>query len=553
MNVLFRGSTAQRVRLISGLILFTFALTHFLNHAVGLISVQAMEDVQQVRLAVTRSLPGGIILGAALLAHMSLALGKLARRETLKLPPWEWLQILLGLAIPFLLFPHIVNTRFANMVFGVNDLYVYELIWLWPAKGVTQTLLLLIVWLHGCIGLHFWLRLTPWYPRAFPALLSLAVVVPVVSLLGFVSAGRAIRLQMDDLVFFEDIKQLTNWPDKLALESLISWGELSRYGFYLLVALIFLIIAGRWIVHWRQPKIAVTYDPEPTVILPGGPTLLEVSRMNNIPHLSVCGGRARCSTCRVEILDGIETLPPPVGAEAETLADIQAGPTVRLACQLRPTKPVTVNLLVRPHGRPKKSQEAQGVERPLAVLFLDIRGFTNMSQDKLPYDVVFILNRMFAAIGHPIQQEDGWIDKYLGDGLMAVFGRNSGTEKGCRQALRAARRIDLALDKVNADLESELKEPLRIGIGIHVGPLVLGEIGHDHTAAMTVIGRTVNAAARLEAATKELECQVALSADVARHAGIDLSPFETRSISVRGLDEPLDVIAIRSARDLPTV
>lgn len=553
MNVLLRGSTTQRVRLISGLILFAFALTHFLNHAVGLISVEAMEDVQQVRLAITRSLPGGIILGAALLAHMSLALLKLARRETLRLPPWEWLQILLGLAIPFWLFPHIVNTRFANLFLDIQDRYVYELIWLWPAKGWTHSALLLIVWMHGCLGLHFWLRLTPWYPRAFPALLSMAVLVPVLSLLGFVSAGRATRLQMDDPFFFEDIKRLTNWPDASELQSLINWGSWSKYAFYCLLALVLLTIIVRWIARTRIPKISVTYDPEPTVTFPGGPTLLEVSRMNNIPHISVCGGRARCSTCRVEILDGIEHLPPPEGAEAATLADIHAGPTVRLACQLRPTEPVTVNVMLRPHGRPKKSQDAQGVERPLAVLFLDIRGFTNMSQDKLPYDVVFILNRMFAAIGQAIQQEGGWIDKYLGDGLMAVFGRDSGPEAGCQQALRAARRIDLALDKVNADLESELKEPLRIGMGIHVGPLVLGAIGHDHTAAMTVIGRTVNAAARLEAATKDMKCQVALSAEVARQAGVDLSAFETRSISVRGLDEPLDVIAVRSGRDLPTV
>lgn len=553
MHVLLRGGTAQRVRLVSGLILFAFALTHFLNHAVGLISVDAMTQVQQARLLITRSIPGGIILGAALIAHMGLALGKLARRETLRLPAWEWLQILLGLAIPFLLFPHIVNTRFASMMFDVKDIYVYELIWLWPAKGWTHSLLLVIVWLHGCIGLHFWLRLTGWYQRAFPLLLSLAVLVPVLSLLGFMSAGRATRFQMDDPFFFEDIRKLTNWPDSTELQSLINWGDWSKYSFYALIALVLAIIVTRWIAHARQPKIAVTYDPEPTVTFPGGPTLLEISRMSGIPHLSVCGGRARCSTCRVEILDGFENLPAPGSAEAATLAGIHAGPAVRLACQLRPTRPLKVNLLLRPHGRQKKSQDAQGVERPLAVLFLDIRGFTNMSQDKLPYDVVFILNRLFAAIGHAIQEEGGWIDKYLGDGLMAVFGRELGPQEGCRQALRAARKIDLALDQVNEELKSELKEPLRIGMGLHVGPLVLGEIGHDHTAAMTVIGRTVNAAARLEAATKDMQCQVALSSEVAKQAGLDLSGFETRSVSVRGLDEPLDVIPVKSARDLPAI
>ncbi|MDH3581767.1 MAG: adenylate/guanylate cyclase domain-containing protein, partial [Hyphomicrobiales bacterium] len=222
------------------------------------------------------------------------------------------------------------------------------------------------------------------------------------------------------------------------------------------------------------------------------------------------------------------------------------------ACQLRPTQPIAVNLLLRPEkAAVKKSEEAQGVERTLAVLFLDVRGFTSMSEDKLPYDVVYILNSLFAAIGAAIHEEGGWIDKYLGDGLMAVFGRDSDAEDGCRRAIRAAKRIDTALDRVNRELESELQAPLRLGIGLHVGSLVLGEIGHDRTAAMTVIGKTVNAASRLEAATKELKCQFAMSADAAIMAGLDLTEFETRPITVRGLKKPLQVITVGSARDLP--
>jgi adenylate cyclase len=258
--------------------------------------------------------------------------------------------------------------------------------------------------------------------------------------------------------------------------------------------------------------------------------------MNGIPHLSVCGGRARCSTCRVEVLEGGENLPEPNGAEANTLAGINAGPKVRLACQLRPTYPITINLLLRPGGQTRKSEEGQGVERTLAVLFLDVRGFTAMSQDKLPYDVVFIRNRLFAD---------------LGDGLMAVFGRDTGAADGCQRAIRAARKIDLALDQVNQELESELDEPLKIGMGLHVGSLVLGEIGHDHTAAMTVIGRTVNAASRLESATKDMQCQFVMSTEAANLAGLDLKGLKTRSVTVRGLTKPLRVVSVESARHLP--
>jgi adenylate cyclase len=161
MHVLWRGDTLQRLRLVSGLILFAFAGTHFINHALGLISIDMMQVVQQWRWTVTRSWPGTIVLLAALLTHASLGLFKLAGRATLRLPRWELVQILLGISIPFLLLPHIVNTRIAHVYFNVNDIYVYELARLWPASAIIQSLLLVIVWVHGCMGIHFWLRLYP--------------------------------------------------------------------------------------------------------------------------------------------------------------------------------------------------------------------------------------------------------------------------------------------------------------------------------------------------------------------------------------------------------
>ena len=125
MHILWRGDILQRLRLVSGLILFAFATTHFLNHALGLINVDLMQDAQQWRWVVTRSLPGTLVLTAALVTHIGLALYKLALRTTLRMPPWELIQLALGLTIPFLLFPHIVNTRIAHDYFGVN----LEIVW----------------------------------------------------------------------------------------------------------------------------------------------------------------------------------------------------------------------------------------------------------------------------------------------------------------------------------------------------------------------------------------------------------------------------------------
>jgi len=121
-----RGGISRNLSLIAGLILFAFAATHFLNHAVGLFRLDLMDEVQQWRLAVTRSWPGSIVLGMALLTHILFGLLKTARRGTLRLPAWERMQIVLGLTIPFLLLPHVVDTRLAMTAFGVQDSYLYE-------------------------------------------------------------------------------------------------------------------------------------------------------------------------------------------------------------------------------------------------------------------------------------------------------------------------------------------------------------------------------------------------------------------------------------------
>ncbi len=238
-----------------------------------------------------------------------------------------------------------------------------------------------------------------------------------------------------------------------------------------------------------------------------------------------------------------------------TLGAIKAPQGVRLACQMRPTMPVSVTRLVMPQATATRTNtnpaEEQGVEKVLAVMFLDVRGFTKLSEKRLPYDVVFLLNRFFSALGDAIQSEGGWIDKYMGDGLLAVFGREAGTEAGCRSAIAAAAKIDLALDKINAELGTEIDEPIAVGIGIHVGPMVVGRIGHPDTASITVIGKTVNAGARLEAMTKELKCQLVVSRECAALAGNhDILAMPPLTVDVRGLSEPIDVFAVKHPRAL---
>ena len=328
-----------------------------------------------------------------------------------------------------------------------------------------------------------------------------------------------------------------------------------QHTFLALLGLALLVPMVRIVRRAAGARVEVTYRGGPTVRVAPGPTLLEISRMKDVPHASVCGGRARCSTCRVGIESGLESLPPPSAAEAMTLMGINAPANVRLACQIRPRTPSRSRGWWRPPPGLSAGCRRHRMSRAWSALWRccsSIRaGFTSISEARLPYDVVFILNRLFAAVGEAIRSHDGKIDKYLGDGLMAIFGTEAGEAAGCRQALAAARDIDLALDRLNEEIMEEIGQPLRVGMGIDVGPLVVGHIGHAETAMLTVIGTTVNAASRLEALTKEKNCQLIAALDVLAHAGLSPHAFAQEQVAIRGLSAPRAVALIDRARNLP--
>jgi len=555
MHILTRGDIPQRLRLVSGLILFLFALTHFLNTAVGLVSLEQMDELDRWRILVTRSLPGTIILAAALVTHIFFALWKVVSRTTFRLPWWELLQIVLGLLIPFLLFPHIVNTRIATEYFGVETNYLYELARLWPASAIIQSTLLLVVWVHGCLGIHFWLRLHPPYRAMQPVLLFLAITIPLASLAGFMVSGRAVAALIENPDALARVKELTRWPNAADNELLGVYRVWVRLGFLAVLGLVAAIFAIRYLSWLSAPRVAISFAGGPTVNVPIGPTLLEISRLNKIPHASVCGGRARCSTCRVRIEEGAENLPPAVFPESVTLAAIEAPANVRLACQIRPSKPLVVTRLLRPVGTGPDAagvpeSDSSGTEKPLAVLYVNMREFNDLTRTKLPYDVVFLLNQFFTAVGTAIRAQGGTIDKYIGDGLIAVFGQKHGVEGGCRQALRAIRAIDLALDHLNSVIGPELGRPVRVAAGLHAGHLILGRIGHGTAVDVTVVGPAVKIALQLESIAKERDVQLVLSYDVAQLAGWEPESELVSQVIVDGLEEPLDVVDVARGRDL---
>lgn len=552
MDILLRGDHLQKLRLASGLVLFLFVVTHLLNHALGLFGVEVMESFQTLRLAVTRSWLGTALLAAAALTHVALAMVKTAQRQTWQMPAWEALQIVSGLLVPLFLIDHVVVTRLAHSLAGADDFYAPVLAYYWPHRAWMQALLLLVAWTHACLGLHYWLRLGKAYAAAAPFLLALAVVLPALALAGFLVAGRAIEAVsagMGSEAFLREAR----WPEGAASAHL---KDIARKSLWVFLGLVAAVVAWHAVRVWRartRRKVPVTYTAGPQVLGPLGATLLEISRLAKVPHAAVCGGRARCSTCRVRIEDGEEGLSPPQFAEAVTLGAVGAPDGVRLACQIRPAAALSVTRLVAPQFQPARriaprADDEHGIEKTVVVMFLDVRGFTQMSEKQLPYDVVFLLNRFFRAIGDAIHSEGGWIDKYMGDGLLVVFGRDTGAREGSRAGLAAAAKIDRALDRLNAELEAEHHAPLNVGIGLHAGPLVIGRIGHPASAAVTVIGQVVNTAARLEALTKDKGCQLIISRELARLADWNGEGAVAESVAVRGLSQPVEVLFVKRAR-----
>ncbi|MFL5017462.1 MAG: adenylate/guanylate cyclase domain-containing protein [Rhizobium sp.] len=551
---IFSERTIRRARLGSGLVIFIFVLFHLSNHAIGLISVAAADKAAHLFLAIWRNPLGTAIFYSSVLIHIALVLRAIYMRRSLVMPKGEMAQIVLGLMIPLLLLDHVIGTRIAHEFYGYIDDYETVVGMLWirnPTNGVRQVFAVVAVWIHGCIGIHFWLRYRSWYPDFAPLMLALAILVPVLALLGFVEMGRALadpsyQQSMTVSAYKEGVNtRYASNPDVHRQVAVIRAG---LYGAFSASLLIVVVARARRKLKERLDQVAVNYPGGEVIRVPRGFSVLEASRLGGLPHYAVCGGKGQCSTCRVQIFGDYESLPAPDKMEQTTLKRINAGPDVRLACQLRPNGDVAVAPLLVPAieaALPANSQETSpGREREIAVLFVDIRHFTTLTETRLPFDVVFLLNRYFAIIGKAVEQAGGRLDKFIGDGAMALFGLNTAPEEACRQALNAAAAIVAEVEKLAAELADELALPLRIAIGIHTGPAVVGTMGYGRVRSMTAIGDTVNVASRLESAAKEFEAAIVISEPVATLSGADLSGIESREISVRGRALPLKVYVI---------
>jgi adenylate cyclase len=558
IQTFIRGIGVRQVRLVCGMVLFTYLISHFLNHTLGNISMDALADGVYYHTLFWQFPPVAIALYAAMLLHGGLGFWALYQRRQFSWKAVEPLQLVLGLSIPVLVVMHVVGARLGQTLFGQEKLYPQELYAFYVARPyfIWQMFAVMIVaWVHGCIGLHFWLRMKAFYARTAPYLLAAAVLIPALAILGIYQAGRSVIADSDDPQWrAENLSErhVGTQAEQTILENIV---DDFLIGYFALIGIALLARGARVLLERRGGMIALSYGNGRTVRVPKGLSVLEASLRYNVPHASVCGGRARCSTCRIRVIGDCSGLPEPSPREAFVLARVgTTDPSIRLACQLRPSSDMSFFQLFLPSAVTASAHASSpariGEERHLVSLFVDMRGSTRLAEKLLPFDTVFIVNRFLAAVSQAVIECGGRPNQFVGDGVLALFGLAADDQTASRQALRAAARIAANIDELNEFLSHDLREPIRFGIGIHGGEVIVGDIGYRDHMVFTALGDAVNVAARLQDMTKTLACETIISEEVRLAAGLAEGDLPQQDVTIRGRTEPMSVRVVAETKTL---
>jgi len=555
-----RGIGVRQVRLITGLVMFAYIFSHFFNHALGVVSYDAMEAWLWYHTAFWREPVVNDTLYIAAVIHFSLGLWAFYQRRHFRYTGAELIQLLLGLSIPLWLADHLGAQRLTGALFDTppfsyaTPLFAY---WVTASYNIAiQFISLTVAWTHACIGLYFWLRMKSFFDWAAPYLLGTAILLPTLAMIGAHHGGREVAQLAEDAEWRKENLQSVTAPQARVIKSIVL--VYFPLGYAAAIGLVFAARGVRSLRERRGGLIAISF-PDRQVRVPKGVSVLEACLRYNIPHASVCGGRARCSTCRIRVLGDVSALPTPSGREAHVLdrVGVTANPSIRLACQLRPDSdigvipilPSSMNADLLRKGRRMNI----GKEHYVVSMFVDMRGSTKLAEARLPFDVVFLINRFLAAVSQAALDTGGQPNQFIGDGTLALFGLETSPETACRQALRAAAKVAANVEHMNRQLKADLREPVRFGIGIHGGEVIVGDIGFKDHTVFTALGDPVNVAARLQDLTKSLNCAVVISKDVCDTAGIPLDALERTEVAIRGRDEPMIVCKVDDPTVLPAL
>jgi adenylate cyclase len=551
-----RGIGVRQVRLACGLVMFSYIFSHFFNHALGNISYATMEWWLSYHIWWWRIPVVNFTLYIAAATHFALGLWALYQRRHFRYAAIEITQLVLGLSIPLWLASHFGAVRIAGVLFDLGPPnYALPLFAYWTVRQhmiFVQFALLTVAWTHACIGLYFWLRLKPFFKWAAPILLTVAVLLPPLAMIGaHHGAHEVVRLASQPQWRAQNLRPIPP-PQRTVIDDIMLL--YFPIGYAAAIGLVFAARGIRSLKERRGGMVTLSY-PDRQVRVPKGLSVLEASLRFRVPHASVCGGRARCSTCRIRVISDRSVLPKPSGRESHVLQRVgaSADPAIRLACQLRPSTDIAFIPILPPFiGADfvrRRNRVNLGEERYIVSLFVDMRGSTKFAEERLPFDAIFLVNRFLEAASKAVVDAGGQPNQFIGDGLLALFGLSVDPATACRQAIKAAAMIAANVEHLNYQFAIDLREPIQFGIGIHGGDVIIGDIGYRERTVFTALGDAVNVAARLQDMTKSLNCKVIVSEEVFKTAGIDPGALTLANVTIRGRDEPM---AIRTGPD-PTI
>ena len=565
----------RKIRIFSGVILFAYVLMHLSNHSLNIFSIDLADNIRERYFAVIWQHPVGLVLlYLSLFAHLILGFSSVLTRKSFKMSVKDWVQIIFPILALLFLAQHIAASFIITKIFGGSE--TYSLLFAAIGSGeksamimdaVFYSLMIVFIWTHGVIGLDAYLKQQAVHHGKYsfymnyPSFFKFVYwIIPIGAVLGWLSGLR-------DMSFIAQIKSLElgipaqnyfgsiimkhipveAFPVVLAVEPIV----MKYYPLFILFVVlvcIFNIVRARFF-----GRIVVNYPGGESVSIPKGTTVLEASRMGGIPHQSVCGGRGRCTTCRIKVTGYEAMLPAPSGHEIKAIERVGLDDKVRLACQLKPTSNVSVQPLLNPDNTLETVRSARaltGKEQETVVLFVDLRDFTKLSEKKLPYDVVYILNKYYAVCGEIIEKNGGRLDKFIGDGIMAIFDAESKTDVNSRNAVISANEISKSMKTLNSELKTDFSEDMRFGMGIHAGSMIVGMMGYGKTVTETAVGDNVNIAARLEELSKTYRCELVVSKYVADKAKVDTVKLKPKLVDIRGRKEALEVFTFENAADI---
>jgi adenylate cyclase len=547
----------SNLRLASGIVLLAFVACHLTAHGFLLVSFEWAQTALDRLMFPWRTVVGTTVLLAALLTHYLNALWSIYVRRYLRLSIWEWWQLSLGFCIPLLLMLHVINTRIAeSLLTGTSAHYSSVLVVQWvlsPWLAVLQAGAVLTAWTHAAIGVHFWLRVRTWYAAWRPIFVGVALLLPAVALCGYVTAGNQVLRAAKYPDYVKSSLDESNLTDR----KLVEIAQIARAAAAIYLALMVLPFVGRAVrgrLRYRGKPPLLTHSSGRVMPVASGATVLETLRENGVSHASLCGGRARCTTCRVLVTRGLDMLSAPSRLEVRALARIGARPGMRLACQVCPTADLSIMPLLAADASASDGTihaGLEGNERLVTVLFVELQDSAALGESKLPFDLLYILNQFFSEMNRALHSTNGRYAHFTGDGFVALYGLDANDPAdGVREALHGSREMLARIDQLNSRLKGDLPRPLRIGIGIHYGEAIVGSIGPPASQTLSAIGETMNICARLKGLTREFDCAVTISRRAAEMAGLGFKERQLHRATPRGLSQTVEFYALRTLADL---